>query len=228
MAYLQLQLERVPDTENWDGVYRGNVIPPRMRILHPSAVPSFLAMSGLVLSDMFREPGDSLRARQQGRRGVQPPGFSLHNYGIAIDIDIPKSRKGVGAKNKTELDEYLALHGWWCHRNDHQDEHEAWHYNFLGVDYKPKGRTTQRDAEALITSLYPQMKDGKSPAAKELQIALASCHLYTGEIDGKFGPLSKKALSQFQKAWGLPDSKGVVNYKTWRTLIYVTADRVVR
>lgn len=57
------------------------------------------------------------------------------------------------------------------------------------------------------------------PAArnKEVQLALRNANLYTGEIDGKIGPLSKKAVRQFQQSKGLTVD-GVVGAKTWAGL----------
>jgi peptidoglycan hydrolase-like protein with peptidoglycan-binding domain len=55
------------------------------------------------------------------------------------------------------------------------------------------------------------------PTNEEIQTALKNAGYYTGEIDGKIGPLSRKAIEEFQKANALiPD--GVVGPKTWALL----------
>ena len=55
------------------------------------------------------------------------------------------------------------------------------------------------------------------PAVKEIQAALKNANYYTGTIDGKIGPGTKKAIEEFQKANGLtPDGK--VGPKTWALL----------
>jgi len=55
------------------------------------------------------------------------------------------------------------------------------------------------------------------PAAQEIQTALKNAGYYTGAIDGKIGPKSKKAIEEFQKANGLKaDSK--VGPRTWGVL----------
>ena len=52
---------------------------------------------------------------------------------------------------------------------------------------------------------------------KEIQTALKAANFYTGEIDGKIGPKTKRAVVEFQKAKGLkPD--GRVGPKTWMEL----------
>lgn len=52
---------------------------------------------------------------------------------------------------------------------------------------------------------------------KEIQAALKAANFYTGNIDGKMGPRTKRAIVEFQKAKGLkPDGK--VGSKTWAEL----------
>lgn len=55
------------------------------------------------------------------------------------------------------------------------------------------------------------------PAAIEIQTALKNAGYYTGSVDGKIGPKSKKAIAEFQKANGLKDD-GKVGPKTWEVL----------
>jgi len=52
---------------------------------------------------------------------------------------------------------------------------------------------------------------------KQIQAALKKAGFYKGEIDGKMGPRTKRAIKEFQKAKKLnPD--GVVGGKTWEAL----------
>src|SRR3990167_1453850 len=52
---------------------------------------------------------------------------------------------------------------------------------------------------------------------KQIQAALKKAGFYKGEIDGKEGPQTKRAIKAFQRAKGLnPD--GVVGPKTWEEL----------
>jgi len=55
------------------------------------------------------------------------------------------------------------------------------------------------------------------PTAKEVQLALKNAGFYSGTVDGKFGPMSKKAVEDFQKANGL-NADGKVGPKTWAAL----------
>jgi len=55
------------------------------------------------------------------------------------------------------------------------------------------------------------------PTGIEVQTALKNAGFYAGEIDGKIGPLSRKAIAEFQKANGL-QADGKVGLKTWAVL----------
>ena len=55
------------------------------------------------------------------------------------------------------------------------------------------------------------------PTAFEIQTALQNANFYTGSIDGKIGPVSKKAIVEFQKANNLV-ADGKVGPKTWSVL----------
>ena len=55
------------------------------------------------------------------------------------------------------------------------------------------------------------------PPTREIQAALKNAGFYTGIIDGKKGPLTKKAVEDFQKTNGL-DADGKVGPKTWAVL----------
>lgn len=52
---------------------------------------------------------------------------------------------------------------------------------------------------------------------KDIQAALKAAGLYTGNIDGKIGPKTKRAIVEFQKARGLK-ADGKVGPKTWAEL----------
>ena len=55
------------------------------------------------------------------------------------------------------------------------------------------------------------------PTAIEIQTALKNAGFYTGNIDGKIGPQTKKAIEEFQKAKGLKVD-GKIGTKTWSAL----------
>lgn len=55
------------------------------------------------------------------------------------------------------------------------------------------------------------------PTVSEIQAALKNAGYYTGVIDGKIGPLTRRATEDFQKASGLAID-GKVGPKTWSIL----------
>ena len=55
------------------------------------------------------------------------------------------------------------------------------------------------------------------PTVNEVQTALKNAGFYTGNIDGKLGPNTKKAIIEFQKSQGLV-ADGKVGPKTWDLL----------
>jgi peptidoglycan hydrolase-like protein with peptidoglycan-binding domain len=64
------------------------------------------------------------------------------------------------------------------------------------------------------------------PSPMDIQTALKNAGYYSGNIDGKIGLKSKKAIEDFQKANGLT-ADGKVGPKTWAALSkYLTAQAV--
>lgn len=229
MPLLTLQLARVP---NVLGIYgaSGDVFPARAALLHPEAAAGFRALEARLgqrvrVSDVFRTAEESLKARAS-KAGVQPPGFSLHNYGIAIDIATDAMIKATGMP-KPVLDTVFRAAGWYCHRKDGARGVEDWHFNFLGVGAaaepflaaSAKSTVTSAAGDAKILALYG---DGLKLTPHETQEALASLRMYGGEVDGILGPRSREAIKVFQRAWALEET-GTVDARTERTLAYVTA-----
>lgn len=87
--------------------------------------------------------------------------------------------------------------------------------------------TTQEPAQSVAVETIPptaQPQIAERPAVKEkgdrsrdIQTALKNAGFYTGAIDGKIGPKTKSAISEFQKAKGLV-ADGKVGPKTWAEL----------
>lgn len=228
MGLLQLKVVRV---QNVVGIYgkSGKDFPARMAFLQPEAAAAYTAAASklkLVVSDMFRTAEESLRARAE-KSGVQPPGYSAHNYGLAIDIATDAVLKATKL-TKPALDAQMEEYGWYCHRKDGKRGMEDWHYNFFGnrdqaepwVKVCAKSTNRSSGIEAKIKETFG---DQLKLTAEEAQIALAKLKMYHGEIDGKFGSGSKQALMAFQRAWRLP-ATGAIDERTERTLAYVSAE----
>lgn len=226
---LSLKLEGLP-FDLVRGIYkiegkRGKM-PPRALYLHPEAALSFRHdLYKFVVSDMLRSAESSLRAVREGR-GAMPPGFSGHNYGLSIDIEVDSAMEILGVKTKAELDRFMESRGWYCHRRDGKRGHEDWHYNYLRIfetldgkplTISPKVKSTSGYLEQLIERLYGAELVPSDTEAQEMLYALK---LYRGVIDGKIGPRSREAIRAFQRTWGIKET-GKLDRKTRRTLAFV-------
>ena len=76
-------------------------------------------------------------------------------------------------------------------------------------------QAAKADAQVKMDALPPA--GPYKPTSKEIQTALKNAGYYTGPVDGKIGPLSKRAIQEFQKANSL-DADGKVGPKTWAVL----------
>ena len=56
-----------------------------------------------------------------------------------------------------------------------------------------------------------------APSPQDIQQALKNTGIYMGAVDGKLGPASKKAITEFQQQNGLT-ADGKVGRKTWEKL----------
>ena len=72
--------------------------------------------------------------------------------------------------------------------------------------------------ESLPAAVEPLPPEGPyKPSPKDIQAALKNAGYYMGEVDGKVGPKTKKAIESFQTANGLA-ADGKVGPKTWSLL----------
>jgi hypothetical protein len=213
------------------GIYGPNqdLLPQRMRYLHPDAAASYLKMESgprrLRVSDMWRSAEASMQARRE-KRGVQPPGRSGHNFGFSIDVDVDWLLSHYQI-NKAQLDSFMNENGWYCHRKDHLRDSESWHFNYFGADaakylaVSEPYSSTSSGLEAKIQDFYGQ---SFLLTARELQSALKTLRLYGGDIDGDLGPLSVEAIKAFQRTWELPVT-GTAGPDTQRLLAFMTCER---
>lgn len=82
-----------------------------------------------------------------------------------------------------------------------------------------------QSSEPSLESLPPQ--GPYSPTVNEIQTALVNAGFYTGKVDGKIGPKTKKAVGEFQKTNGL-EADGKVGPKTWSVLSkHLTVDSTI-
>ena len=82
----------------------------------------------------------------------------------------------------------------------------------------PETKILINSAVSLDKEVLPLPPQGPyKPKGIEIQTALKNAGFYTGNIDGKIGPKSKKAIEDFQKANGLK-ADGKVGPKTWEAM----------
>lgn len=218
--------------------------PARGSFLAPDAAAAFVEMvdaygrDKIRFGSILRGAEDSLAAIQS-KQGVQPPGFSGHNFGVSFDVDVEYTLRSLGW-SYAELLEAFAAFGWYCYRRDGVRGHEDWHFNYLGLAEVPRvgpGRAAPGPAAPILAKLtaarntwalgaelailrrYPEKSFVLTPL--EIQTALKRLRLYSGDLDGKFGPLSLQAVSAFCRAWKLSDG---TSGRFQRTLAFVAAD----
>ena len=86
------------------------------------------------------------------------------------------------------------------------------------VTVTPSSVAPQPESKAAETKLGQLPPSGPyKPTLREIQTALKNAGFYTGMIDGKKGPLTKKAIEDFQRANNL-EVDGKVGPKTWAIL----------
>ena len=82
----------------------------------------------------------------------------------------------------------------------------------------PEAKILTTNAVAPAKEVLPLPPQGPyKPTNIEIQTALKNAGFYSGSVDGKIGPKSKKAIEDFQSANGLK-ADGKVGPKTWEAL----------
>lgn len=225
-AMLTLAMKRLPASTR--GIYgpSQDQLPQRMLLLAPDVAPSFAAVEadsgGLVYSDVYRSAEGSLQAMQT-KRGVQPPAYSGHGFGLCLDIAVDETLKLRGWTYAQLLD-FMSQHGWYCYRRDGQRGMEDWHQTYLGplADEILAASSGRADwwmaAELAITKRYG---DDFALTAAGIQTCLAKLKFYSGEVDGLLGPLSRQAAAAFCRAWNVDPAQQA---RFQRTLAFVAAD----
>jgi len=206
---------------------RGSI---RMPLLAPDAADALIELEkdtdGLVYADFWRDGISSLLAKRLNK-STHLPGYSSHNFGFGIDVDV----KTVLAEKKI-LYEYL-LHlmkkrGWYCRRRDGEENQlNSNHFDYLGPEankylYKCtlNPETWDMPAEQRIIEKYnPEFQLPLS----EVQIGLAKLGMFKGQTNGTSDVYTREAILAFQRAWDLIPN-GYADYQFCRVLSFVTAD----
>lgn len=205
-----------------------------MKILSPDAADSLLRLEkdtgGLVYTDMWRDPVASLVARRT-RRSFQLPGYSAHNYGFGIDLDI----KAILDERKLRYEDllhFLKKRGWVCHRRDGvENAPESDHFNFLGAtpnEYLVKCTMDPITWDYPVEDrIFEKHKADFQLSTAEVQGLLRKIGFYAGEASGSNDLYTREAVMAFQRAWDMIEN-GQIDASLCRVLAFVTADREVR
>lgn len=211
----------VAETPGWNSSYgpRGSLVPVprRMRWLHPDALAAIVKdglADRLIFTDVYRSPESSLNARRT-KRGVQRPGYSAHNFGLACDLDVERTLK-QNKWDKRTLDAAMRQAGFECLVAGAVKKTERWHFSFGAAG--PGSVAVER---AIVARYGPDL----APDGAECQTLLRRLRLYSGAIDGKIGPISREAIMAFQRTWLLAVD-GKLGSMTRRTIAVVAADLV--
>lgn len=230
MALLNVKLKRIPKVLGIYGKDK-NFFPASASLMHPDAANAFIKADEalkLRVSDMLRSAEESLRARAE-KTGVQPPGYSAHNFGFAIDIHV-EDQLARTKMTKAQLDAVMKTFGWYCHRRDSNSGSEWWHYNYLGNDEEAAPFLAKASKTSTAIAIEEKIKAVYSHELildpLELQEALKKMRFYNGDVDGQIGPRTAAALAAFQRAWALPDT-GKLDPRTERTLAFVSSTTTI-
>ncbi len=176
----------------------GNKIPSRMMYLRNDAwikLKEACVDLRLFFSDIYRSPASSAEAYAR-KIGVSKPGYSGHNYGVAIDLDVQTTLK-ENATTYQHLCEYLIFHGWTPYQgtiSPFSRGKEDWHFNFIGSFAKAFGGSSQVEN-------WIQSNIKFETSLVDIQRMLFYLKFYQGEIDGSGGPLTSEAIKKFKRAW---------------------------
>jgi len=228
---LTLDLKALP-ANRVRGSYVVNRIPGKLPLrslfLHPEAADAFLAdLTQVSVTDMYRSAEVTLMAVAAGR-GTRPPGYSGHNFGFSIDVDLDATLPELGL-DKPGFDAWMRTRGWHCERKDSARGLDDHHYDYLGLAAQlalVSPTDPLVDVEQLIARVYGE---ALAPDPEECQRLLKKLRHYGGILDGVIGPVTTEAIRIFQRAWQLDRDpqveRGVLDARTRRTLAFVCCQR---
>lgn len=228
---MQLTLSRLPS--NLRGIYEGKV-PNWARYLYPDAAESLLDLEeetgGLIYTSLWRSANASLWAIKN-KSGAMPPGFSAHNYGLAVDLTVDQIIKEKIISSYDYLLNMMAEFGWYCHRRDRKKKFESWHFNYLGHNAEAylelattRSKTWHLPIEERIKELYGYVWEEWE--AEDVQRALRTLKFYDQKVDGLWGSYSRGALNSFQRAYKLRQTSKATD-RDIRTLAFCTAKKAL-
>ncbi len=201
----------------------------RRTFLAPDAAVALAAIQndadGLIYSEMWRDPVDSLLARRL--KSGPLVSYSPHNYGLAVDLNVD----AILNQKKIRYEDLLWLmkrRGWYCFRRDgNQDQVGSEHFNFLGDQAEKYLAKSTQDPTTWPTipelKIWDRYGQDFQMETKEVQVRLAKLGFFTEPFTGQRDMYTREAILAFQRAWDLTQT-GSPDMTLCRTLAFVTAD----
>lgn len=81
----------------------------------------------------------------------------------------------------------------------------------------PEAPLSAQTTDTISPAVFLPPAGSYKPSAREIQQALSNAGFNIGRVDGKIGPMTKKAIEEFQKANNLK-ADGKVGPQTWAVL----------
>lgn len=217
---MKLMLQQVPKV-------KGSTKRP---LLAPEAAASLAILEtdtdGLIYTEMWRDPIDSLLAKRLVK-GSPMVGYSPHNYGLAIEIDVA----AILDKKKIKYDDLLWLmkkRGWYCYRRDKiGDQPGAGSFNFLGGNPDTYLARCTYDPTSWATTgelrIWERHYRDFELDTKEVQTQLSKLGLFKEPYTGQIDIYTREAIMAFQRTWEL-NQTGTPDMTLCRVLALVAAD----
>lgn len=202
----------------------------RAKYLAPEAAASLKTLEkdtdGLLYTDLWHCATASL-LNKRTRRGSHLPGYSPHNFGLAIDLDLEKV---LEAKKITyeDLLWILKRRYWFCHRRDGAaDMPGSEHFNYLGEAGEECLQQATFDPMSWDKPVEARIFEKHGPdfslSPAQIQSLLKKLGFFHGEVDGNYDIYFREAVMAFQRAWDLSET-GTPTMTTQRTLAFVSAE----
>ncbi len=205
------------------------------KLLAPSAAESLLRLEentgGIYYKDMWRDAVSSLVARRI-KQCAHLPGYSPHNYGIGItiDIDTTLAQKNI---NYQQLLSILKKEGWVCYRKDEVvNAPGSDQFSFLGPTYKQYLTKCTLDPKTwdipVETFIFERYGVNFQLSTLSVQKLLHKIGMYClTDFSGTNDLYTREAIMAFQRAWGLTEN-GHIDSTLCRVLVFITMDLEVR
>lgn len=181
---------------------------------------------GLIYKDMWRDAVATMAARRIRKSG-QLPGYSPHNYGLSVDLDV----EALLEQKKIRYEDLLWLmkkRGWYCFRRDGVEGQTGYdHFDFLGesADYylSKCNQDPSTWSNAIEIKIWESYGQNFQTSTKEVQLQLAKIGFFKEPFTEHRDMYTREAIMAFQRAWDLIQS-GSPDMTLCRVLAFVTAD----